>query len=267
MAMQYETISIEKNDQIAWITLDRPQQMNAFAGEMRDELLQALLETQSDDELKVVVLTGAGKWFCAGGDIRQMVEMKEQRTGFEKLRPLLDAGRRIVTVMHEMPKPVIAMVNGPASGAGANLALACDLRIASDHASFTQSFVHVGLHPDWGGSFFLPRLVGTGRALELMWTGRRVEAEEAEEIGLVQQVVPHAHLREHTQRFARRLAKAPPHALRLIKMAIYSSGQFDLQSMLEIETEAQQQCWEAQESHEQMEAYANRRHRRLFEKG
>ena len=261
MALQYETLRTDTHNGIHTITLDRAGDHNTFGEDMRDELLQALLSAQEDEAVRVVILTGTGRWFCTGGDIRQMLALKDDGAGFEKIRPLLDAGRRIVSVLHDLPKPCIAMVNGAATGAGMNLALACDIRIASDHATFAQNFVHAGLHPDWGGTYFLPRLVGSGRALELMWTGRRVEAEEAEEIGLVQQVVPHLHLEEHTHRFARRLAKAPVTTLRLMKMAVRSSGQFDLQGMLEFEVEAQQQCWEQSGIGERLRAYVDKQRR------
>jgi 2-(1,2-epoxy-1,2-dihydrophenyl)acetyl-CoA isomerase len=261
MALLYETLKIETAESIGWLTLNRPDRQNSFGADMREELVQALLALQDDGDVKVVVVTGAGRAFCTGGDMRQMLAMKEEGAGFEKLRPLLDEGRRVVTLLHEMPKPVVAMINGPASGAGMSLALACDIRIASDHATFTQNFVHAGLHPDWGTTYFLPRLIGTGRALELMWTGRRVEAEEAEEIGLVQMVVPHPHLREHTARFARRLAKAPVTALRLIKMAVLNSLQFDIDGMFDFEVEAQQQCWEALGSADRMRSFVDRQRR------
>jgi 2-(1,2-epoxy-1,2-dihydrophenyl)acetyl-CoA isomerase len=259
MSLTFEHIRLEIERHVAWITLNRPEQFNAFAGDMREELLQSLLQVQEDDDVRVVVVTGAGRAFCAGGDIRHMVDLKNQGEGFDRLRPLLDAGRRVVSTVHQLPKPVIAMVNGAAAGAGCSLAIACDIRIASDNAFFSQSFIHVGLHPDWGGTFFLPRLVGLGRALELMWTGRRVEAEEAEEIGMVHQVVPHPHLEEHTARFAQRLVKAPPVAVRLIKLAVYNSYHYDLDGMLDFECEAQQQCWESRDSTEGIRAFAQRR--------
>jgi len=257
--MEFDHILYEVIDQVAWITLNRPDQLNAFAGDMRDELLQAVLAAQEDPGVKTLVLTGSGRAFCAGGDVKQMAALKAEEEGFDKLRPLLDQGRRIVTVVHQCPKPVLAMVNGLAAGAGCNLALACDLRVASDHAVFQQSAIKLGLHPDWGGSFFLPRLVGAGRALEMMLTGKRVEAEEAQEIGLVQQVVPAAHLREHTARLARRLAQAPSTASRLIKLAVYNSLHYDLESMMDFETEAQQQCWASPESTEGIQAHTQRR--------
>ncbi len=151
------------------------------------------------------------------------------------------------------------MVNGLASGAGCNLALACDLRVAGEHAAFEQSSIRAGLHPTWGGSYFLPRLIGQGRALEMMLTGKRIEAEEAQEIGLVHQVVPHSHLREHTARLARRLAEAPATAARLIKLGVNNSLENDLQSMLEFETQAQKQCWESVESGEGIRSLDTRR--------
>lgn len=258
MALQFETLRTETEHNVRTITLDRPRQHNAFGEEMREELLHALIEAQDDDDVRVVVLTGTQRWFCTGGDIRQMLALKDDEAGFEKIRPILDEGRRVVSVIHEMPKPCVAMVNGAATGAGMTLALACDVRIASDHATFTQNFVHAGLHPDWGGTYFLPRLVGPGRALELFWTGRRVEAEEAEEIGLVQQVVPHPHLAEHTARFTRRLVKAPAATLRLVKMAVQNSSQFDLNGMLDFEADAQQQCWDAAGTTERLRAYVNK---------
>jgi 2-(1,2-epoxy-1,2-dihydrophenyl)acetyl-CoA isomerase len=259
MSLQYETLLRTDEDSVSWITLNRPAQQNAFGETMREELLQALLSLQEDDAIRVIVITGAGRQFCSGGDLRETLALKEAGAGFEKLLPLLDEGRRLVTLLHEMPKPVLAMVNGPASGAGMNLALACDLRIASDHANFAQNHVHAGMHPDWGGTFFLPRLVGAGRALELMWTGRRLEAEEAEEIGLVQQVVPHAHLREHTARIARRLAKTPASVLRLMKMAVLNSHQFDLNAMLDFEAEAQAQVWQSEETGARLSSFAERK--------
>jgi 2-(1,2-epoxy-1,2-dihydrophenyl)acetyl-CoA isomerase len=143
--------------------------------------------------------------------------------------------------------------------------LACDLRIAGEQAAFSESFIKVGLHPDWGGTWFLPRLVGTGRALEMMLTGKRVEADEALEIGLVQQVVPTPHLREQTGRLARRLAKAPTTAARLIKLAVYNSLSYDLEGMLDYETEAQQQCWDSPESTEGIQAFSQKR-RPIFER-
>ncbi len=265
MAMQFETILYEREDAVAWITLNRPNQLNSFSGNMREELLHAILDAQESPQVHAIVITGSGKAFCTGGDLKHMAKLKSKSAGFEELRPLLDQGRHVVTVIHECPKPIIAMVNGVAAGAGCNLALACDLRIAGEYAVFTQSFIKVGLHPDWGGTYFLPRLIGQGRALEMMLTGKRVEAEEALEIGLVHQVVPSSHLRENTKRMAARLAAAPATAARLIKMAVYGSLDNDLAGMLEFECEAQRQCWNSPESAEGITAFSQKR-RPAFER-
>ena len=223
MPLQYETLKIDVADSIGWVTLNRPERQNSFGEDMREELVQALLGMQEDAGVKVVVVTGAGRAFCTGGDMRQVLALKEEGAGFEKLRPLLDEGRRVVTLIHEMPKPVVAMVNGPATGAGMSLALACDIRIASDHATFTQNFVHAGLHPDWGASYFLPRLIGAGRALELMWTGRLFTAQEALEMGYVTAVYEPDDLMPKALELARQIAKGPATAVQLTKKLAYRS--------------------------------------------
>src|ERR1043166_9525583 len=171
-------------DRVTTITLDRPQKLNAFSGTMREDLLAALRGAEGN----VGVITGAGRASCAGGDLELLAPVQEthDRDGFRKL---LDAGRDVVVQIATMPKPVIAAVNGVAAGAGCNLALACDYRIASEAARFSESFVRIGLHPDWGGTWLLPRLIGASRAFELMATGRMVDADEALRIGLVDRVV------------------------------------------------------------------------------
>jgi len=259
MALEMENIQLTVENKVGWITLDRPDQLNAFAGEMRDELLHALLHVQEDPAVRAVVITGAGHAFCAGGDVGRMVELKENGAGPEALQPFLDAGSQVVRLIHEMPKPVIAMVNGVAAGAGANLALACDLRIASDRASFAQSFVRVGLCPDWGGTYTLPRIVGQARALELMWTGRRVEAEEAVALGLALEMVPHDRLRPRVSELAARLAAAPTTTLHLVKLAMQTTLTQDLEGMFEFETEAQARCWDSPDSTEGLRAFAQKR--------
>ena len=177
---------------IASITLNRPEKLNAFAGDMREQLAAALGAVASRHDVRVLVLTGAGRAFCAGGDVKHMVALKEREESFDALRALLDAGREVVTRLAALPFPTVAAVNGPAAGAGMNLALACDLRVASDEATFGETFARIGLHPDWGGSYFLPRLTGTSRALELCWLADSIDAGEALRIGLVNQVWPMA---------------------------------------------------------------------------
>src|SRR5437762_2439760 len=153
--MAYEHILIAEADGIVTITLNRPDKLNAFIGHMRRDLAEALEHAGSDRGVRVVIITGAGRAFCAGGDINFMAELMQRRDAEEFAR-ILGAGRRVLLAIRQMTKPVIAAINGPASGAGCNLAFACDLRVASTTASFSQSFAKVGLHPDWGGSYFLP---------------------------------------------------------------------------------------------------------------
>jgi 2-(1,2-epoxy-1,2-dihydrophenyl)acetyl-CoA isomerase len=259
MSLQFENIILEHEGPVAWIRLNRPDALNAFADNMRDELLHALMDAQQREDNRVVVITGVGRAFCAGGDVKRMVELKAEASDFGPVRANMESGASVVRLIYEMGRPVIAMVNGIAAGAGCNLALACDLRVAGESAKFVQSFVKVGLHPDWGGSYFLPRIVGSARALELLWTGRTVEAEEAASIGLVNRLLPQAQLEDATRRLAQQLADAPASVLRLCKLAVDQSGQFDLEGMLEFEMEGQAHCWAAPESGEGLRAFAEKR--------
>src|SRR6185503_11204300 len=205
-------------DHVAAITLNRPEKLNAFTGTMREDLLAALESAERNQTVRVVVLTGAGRAFCAGGDVEYMSEL-QQRGDVASFRKLLDAGRDVVLQIANMEKPVIAAVNGVAAGAGCNLALACDYRIASDAAKFAESFVRIGLHPDWAGTWFLPRLAGYGRAFELMLSGRTIDAAEALEIGIVDRVVAAASFADEVAALARTFADAPPVAAAGIKRA------------------------------------------------
>src|ERR1700739_548795 len=176
-------------DGIATLTFNRPERMNALSTPIMEGLLHGLPRLAGDPAVKVVVLTGAGRAFCAGGDAKDMAEGGEQRSAAEAaahLRSRMEVSR----ILHELPKPTIAMINGPAAGAGLAFALACDLRIAGAAARLVTAFVRVGFSGDFGGSFFLTRLVGTARARELYFTGRPVDADEALSLGLVNRVVP-----------------------------------------------------------------------------
>jgi len=209
-------IRTQTQNHITTITLDRPEKLNAFSGTMREDLLAALRAAADDGDCRVVVVTGAGRAFCAGGDVEYMSGLQKNRD-VDAFRKLLDAGRDVVTTIAEMPKPVVASVNGIAAGAGCNLALACDYRIASDTAKLGETFVKIGIHPDWGGTWFLPRLVGPSRAMELLTTGRMVDAAEALAIGMVDRVVPLAELPSQTAALATAIAQGPPQAIADIK--------------------------------------------------
>lgn len=254
----YEHIQIAEADCILTITLNRPDKLNAFIGHMRRDLAEALEHAGSDRSVRVVVITGAGRAFCAGGDIGFMAELMQRRDA-EEFSRILGAGRRVITAIRQMTKPVIASINGPASGAGCNLAFACDLRIASNTATFSQSFAKVGLHPDWGGTYFLPRLVTPNKACEMFFLGESIDAGEAARLGIVNQVVAPEELESTTLQLAERLRAAPPIALAAAKHAVYMSQAADLDEMLRYETEAQLRCFESDDGHEGVHAFLEKR--------
>jgi enoyl-CoA hydratase/carnithine racemase len=256
--MSYEHIDIAEDSGIVTITLNRPEKMNALVGHMRRDLAEALETAGSDRATRVVVITGAGRAFCAGGDVAFMAELIERQDA-EEFSRLLGAARRVVTSIRQMTKPVIAAVNGPALGAGCNLALACDLRVVSTNASFSQSFVKLGLHPDWGGTYFLPHLVTPNKACEMFFLGETIEAEEALRLGMVNRVVAPDELESATRNLAERLRAAPPISLAAAKQAVYMSQSTGLEEMLRYETEAQLRCFESHDGREGIRAFLEKR--------
>lgn len=243
---------------VTTITLNRPEKLNAFAGTMREDLLAALIAAEADSGCRAVVVTGAGRAFSAGGDVESMRDLQKKRDA-EALRRLLDAGRDVVLRIASMGQVVIGCINGIAAGAGCNLALACDYRIASDQAKLGESFVRIGLHPDWGGTWLLPRIVGRGRAVELMMTGRMVDATEALAIGLVDRVVPAADLLRETEALARSIAAGPPIAIAAIKRALTASDRNDLAEQLALESENQLRAFLSDDAAEGMSAFFEKR--------
>lgn len=256
--MSYQHIVLDGTDGIGTITLNRPEKLNAFAGRMRQELADAVRDATENDAIRVLVVTGAGRAFCAGADIGYMRDLLERRDE-SAFAELVEAGRDVVTTIRATPKPVIASVNGPAAGGGANLALACDIRIASDRATIGQTFNRIGLHPDWGGTYFLPRLVSPAKALELIFTGEMVDAAEALRLGLFNRVVPHEQLPAETGDVARSLASKPPIALALAKRAVYASDGSDLPRMLDMELDHQVRCFNTRDAGEGLTAFLEKR--------
>jgi len=254
----HENIDITEDSGVTTITLNRPEKLNALAGHMRRDLAEALETAGSERNVHVVVITGAGRAFCAGGDVTAMAEMMERHDADEFSR-LLGSARRVVTAIRQMTKPVIASINGPAFGAGFNLALACDLRIASTNATFSQSFAKVGLHPDWGGSYFLPRLVTPNKACEMFFLGDTIDATEAHRLGILNFVVPPDQLEAETRKLAARLRNAPAVALAAAKQAVYLSQAAELEEMLRFETEAQMRCFESHDGAEGVRAFLEKR--------
>jgi 2-(1,2-epoxy-1,2-dihydrophenyl)acetyl-CoA isomerase len=256
------SIKVDARDGILTITLDRAEKLNAFAGHMRRDLGETLERAGSDDDVRVIVITGAGRAFCAGGDVAAMDEMMAREDADEFAR-MLGAGRRVVTAIREMVKPVVASINGVASGAGFNLALACDLRIAAESARFSQSFVKVGLHPDWGGTYFLPRIVPPNIACEMFFLGDAIDSTRALTLGLVNRVVPDDQLAAETARLAERLRDAPPESIAAAKHAVYLSHHAELDEMLQYETEAQLRCFQTTDAREGVRAFLEKRRPRF----
>lgn len=209
MEMDYQDIIYTKEKGIATITLNRPDRRNAFSPEMSESIYKAVQDAAKDDKAMVLVITGTGQAFCAGADVKAMAERSNQPSGEERE---WKAGGHVSLplLLHRFEKPVITAINGVAVGGGLDLALACDIRLASDKARFAEVFIRRGLIPGMGGTFFLSRLVGIDRACQLIWTGDMIDAKEAERIGLVTMVVPHEELESATRELAEKLAKAPP---------------------------------------------------------
>jgi 2-(1,2-epoxy-1,2-dihydrophenyl)acetyl-CoA isomerase len=248
----YERVLVEIAGGIGTLTLNRPEKLNAFDRALCDELTEALRMLAQSDGVRAIVITGAGRAFCAGADLAVL----------EADGPaLVAAGKDVALAIRGAPQPVLAVVNGPAAGGGANLALACDYRLASDQASIGQVFHKLGLVPDWGGSYFLPRLVGTSKALELVWSARMVPAVEALVLGLFDRVVPHAELAAEARRLAELWAGQPARAVRRAKEALYVSEVRSLAAMLDLEIAHQTELFASAEARERIGASLAKRSR------
>lgn len=232
--MKWEYVLLDKKDRIGTITLNRPEKYNAFAGNMREEILEAVEDACRDPEVRAIVITGAGKAFCTGGDVDEFVSGKAQVLS-KKVSNERHTMHKIVLAINSVEKPVIAAVNGVAAGGGCNLALSCDIRIASEKARFGQTFTRIGLHPDWGGIHFLPRLVGYAKAAELIFSGDIIDAQEAVRIGMVNRVVEHDELMSVTYALADRMASNAPIPIALAKRGLQSFHKMDLAQALDYE--------------------------------
>jgi 2-(1,2-epoxy-1,2-dihydrophenyl)acetyl-CoA isomerase len=251
----YQAIRYEVKDGIATITFHRPERFNAFTEQMHRELLDAFVTAGKEQEVRCIVLTGAGKAFNAGQDLTEA----KQREEIDFTDILRKRYNPLVIQIRRTEKPVIAAVNGAAAGAGMSIALACDIRLASEQATFVNAFVNIGLVPDAGGCYFLPRIVGIGKALELAMTGSRISAEEAMRIGLVNQVFPAETFREEVTAYARKLAHLPPKAVGLIKQAMYKSLHMSLEETLEYEAYIQQIAGHTEDHKEGVRAFLEKR--------
>jgi 2-(1,2-epoxy-1,2-dihydrophenyl)acetyl-CoA isomerase len=236
----YESILYEKSENIATVTFNRPDVLNAFNQKMGQEFLDALKTVARDDDVRCVIITGKGSAFSAGEDIQELRGQYERGENPRLGERLLHKYNPMIREIRRMEKPVLAAVNGVAAGAGAGIAYSCDIRIASETAKFIQAFIRIGLAPDSGTSFFLPRLVGFAKATELALTGDQLSARDAERFGLLAKVVPSEQLTATVQEYARRLASGPTKAIALTKRALNKSVFSDLEPVLEYESYLQE---------------------------
>ncbi|MEE9557258.1 MAG: enoyl-CoA hydratase/isomerase family protein [Candidatus Adiutricales bacterium] len=258
--MSYETIIVEKTENIEIIRLNRPQTLNAWNQQMGLEVTEALTDARNDRDVKVVILTGNGRGFSSGADMSSLAKIAENSVPAEGL---VNSGPSIVSValqMRTLEKPIIGAINGTTAGGGFGIALACDIRIASDRAEFTQVFVRRGLVPDVGSTFFLPKLLGTEKALELIFTGDMIDAEKAVEMGLVSRMVPHDELMNESMKLAGRIASGPPIAMGLAKRAVYLGyASSDLPAHLDFELSLNQLCFSTEDFKEGVASFLEKR--------
>lgn len=257
--MDYKTIQTESRNAVCLLTLNRPDKLNALTTEVAYEFKAAVYEAIEKGS-RAIVLTGAGRAFCAGGDVR---EMQNIATSEGRLEAFFDEPLRIlneaILLIRQTPLPFIAAVNGIASGGGCNLALACDIVIAAESAKFNQAFIKIGLSPDCGGTFILPRLVGWKRAAELMFTGDMVTARDALEMGMINAVTPDTDLMSSAMAMAERLAAAPTSAIGQIKKLLEASAVNDQRSQLELERQAQIESGKTRDFIEGVTAFLEKR--------
>lgn len=257
-----EHIEVQTKDKVCWITLNRPEARNAIGVNiMSVELEQALRDAAENDDVRVIVIGANGPVFCAGGDVKEMAAQFTggNAVGPAKVRAIIQKFHRMMNTLYDVEKPIIAALQGPAVGAGCSLALACDVRIGTQDASFTFAFVHRGLSSDGGTTFLLPSLVGYAKAYELLTLGDKISADEAMRIGLINQVVPADQLEQTVAETAARYAAAPPKAIATIKRSLRLAASATLQDALEMEATLQTVCVLGEEHAEGVRAFLEKR--------
>ncbi|MDX3750973.1 enoyl-CoA hydratase/isomerase family protein [Streptomyces sp. AK08-02] len=247
------------DNQVSWITLNRPETLNAITSDQRERLIQLFSEASADPAVRAVVLTGTGKGFCTGADLRGGGQPQGERIAGDVARLIRQGAQRLISAVLDCEKPVIAAVNGTAAGLGAHLALACDLVLAAEQARFIEVFVRRGLVPDGGGAYLLPRLIGPRRAKELMFFGDALTAPDAERLGLVNRVVPAEDLHKTAREWAERLATGPTRALALTKQLINASLDSDRATAFAAEATAQEINMTTADAREGVASFVERR--------
>ena len=243
---------------VAVLTMNRPERLNALDPALTANLRDAVVRAANDPSVRAIVITGGGRAFSAGGDLAVLREFR-RRMAPKEIEGLIRAGNETVFALATMEKPVIAAVNGPAAGAGMSIALACDIRIAAETATFAQSFTKVGLFPDFGSTWFLPRLVGASRAAEMFYSGALITAKEAERLGVVNRIVPGENLLDEAKTMAATFAAGPPISIRAIKKTVLAADAEGLRAALENEVWQQAQCFQSEDSAEGFAAFFEKR--------
>ncbi len=254
--LSYQFVDAEIDGHRGEIRLNRPQSLNALNGPMLKELSRALTDMAEDQSVRVVILSGNGRGFCSGQDLKEVAAQGPDVDIGEHLNSYYHP---VIYALRQMAKPCIAKIHGIAAGAGMSLALACDLRIGSEDAQFSQAFVKIGLIPDSGSTYFLPRLIGLGKAMELAMLGDVISAKEAYTLGLLNQVVPPKDLDDATSQLVQRLGALPPRALALIKRALHESSEHNLTQQLHLEQDLQQEAALTEDYHIGLDAFIHKR--------
>lgn len=247
-----------RSESIVTLVMNRPDKLNALNNALSTALNEALLRIANDSSVHVVVLTGAGRAFCAGGDLGAIGKGREKGDVTE-LGPILRSGMQAVLNIRSMPQPVIAAVNGPAAGAGMNVALAADIRLAVDGSAFGQNFAKVGLFPDYGGTYFLPQLVGPSIAAEMFYTGEMIDAATAHRLGIINHLFPADQFEASVAAFAKKIADGPQLAIRAVKQAIFHREKDEISQALEHEVEVQLRCFHSHDCLEGIRAFMEKR--------
>lgn len=255
--MNFLDIVYKKEEGVATLTLNRPDVLNAMSERLGNELVEAIDVISRDEDVRAVVITGAGRAFCAGADLQKLSTINQQPS-FEN-RKFVRGGGQLALAITNLEKPVIAAVNGHAVGAGCNLALSCDLILASNKAVFSQIFVKIGAIADMGGLYFLPRLIGLARAKELFFTGKMVPAEEAAQMGMINRVVPHEQLQAEAMKLAGELASAPTKSIGMVKMVLNRTIGADLPTVVDYEALIQAHLFLTEDFQEGVRAFLGKR--------
>lgn len=256
--MNYKQIDLSYKKHVATITLNRPDKLNALSPVMRKEMFDAINKLEHYNNIRVLIITGASSAFCAGGDIEYLHKLRKDKNfiGFKKL---LAEVKKLALAIHNLQIPVIAGINGAAAGAGLNLALACDIRISSETATFTAPFLKLGIHPDWGNIFLLTRIAGTAKTCEMLFTGEVISANEALQWGLVNKIVPSSELHNTINILASKIAGNSPLAVKSAKRSVYDALHRNLSDMLDMEEETQLQCFKSKDALEGISAFLEKR--------